>query len=110
MPLFEYRCHRCQAITEALIPPGSSSPPTCAQCGSADLERLVSRFSFRAARKPKYSEEFREKTLPFLKSQPGAREFLAEGPGSEEAKSFELSERIGEKIDAALERQVFRKL
>jgi putative FmdB family regulatory protein len=108
MPLFEYRCNSCQALTEALIRTGDNSAVTCGYCGSADMARLVSRFSVRSAAKPKYSEEFREKTLPFLKSQPGAREYLAEGQGSEEARSFALTERVGEKIDSALEQQVFR--
>lgn len=108
MPLFEYRCNRCQSITEVLIRPGAAAA-RCALCASEDVARLVSRFSVKSSAPEKYSEEFREKTLPFLKNQPGAREFLAEGGGSEEARSFELTERIGERVDSALEQQVFLK-
>jgi hypothetical protein len=70
--------------------------------------RLVSRFSFKPARAEKYNDEFREKTLPFLKSRAGAAELFAEGGESDESKAFALTERIGERVDAALETQVFR--
>lgn len=108
MPLFEYRCNCCQAITEVLTRPGDGSGVRCGNCASMDLARLISRFSIRSAGPAKYTEEFREKTLPFLKGQPGAREFLAEGGESEESKAFALTERIGERIDTVLEHQVFR--
>jgi len=64
---------------------------------------MVSRFTVKHQRAAKYSEDFREKALPYLKSRPGVPEMLAEGGGSEEAVAFELSERIGERVDAALE-------
>jgi putative FmdB family regulatory protein len=109
MPLFEYRCNRCLGSTEVLVRPGDPAALVqCASCGSSDVARAISRFCFKPARAEKYSEDFREKTLPFLRSRPGARELLAEGGESEEAKAFAVTERIGEGIDRALENQVFR--
>jgi hypothetical protein len=68
----------------------------------------VSRFSFKAERHAKYSEAFREQAAPYLRSRPEARELLAEGGESEEAKLFKLTEQIGERVDSMLEDQVFK--
>ncbi len=107
MPLFEYRCDRCGAIAEVFqrTPTGR---PACELCGSRETTRLVSLFSFRAAQKPMYTEQFRERSLPFLKGQ--AQQAFAEGKESEEATAYRLTERIGERIDRALDQQVFRKI
>jgi len=112
MPLFDYRCNRCGQVTEVFVrhPGDEHSAVPCAECGSADVTRLVSRFSFKPIRAEKYSEALREKTLPFLKSRPGADEFFAAGGGSEESKAFELTERIGQRVDAALDQHVLRQL
>ena len=44
MPLYEYRCRRCGRLTSLLVrnyqPPTS---PRCARCGSAELQRTISR-------------------------------------------------------------------
>lgn len=108
MPLFDYRCRRCGRVTEVLIRARQPELPVACGCGSADTVRLVSRFSLGGRRPAKYSEEFRERTLPFLKSRPGAAELLADAGGSEEAAAFDLTERIGERVDAALDQHVFR--
>ena len=111
MPLYDYRCARCRAVTEVFLRLGDqTSDVTCARCGSTEMARLVSRFSFKPSYRAKYSEDFREKTLPFLKSRPGAREMFAEGGESDEAKAFRLSEQIGERVDQVLEDRVFRDL
>lgn len=104
MPLFDYRCNRCNTVTEAFIRAmGEGGQVVCSHCGSVDTVRLVSRFVVRAQRTPKYSEEFREKALPFLKTRPGVGELLAESGQSEEAATFELTERIGARVDGVLE-------
>jgi putative FmdB family regulatory protein len=41
MPLFDYRCRRCNSTFELLV--RSSGVPTCPACGTAELEKLVSR-------------------------------------------------------------------
>ena len=110
MPLYDYRCRQCGAVSEVFLRPGETRAVQCDGCASPDMVRMVSRFSFKAARAAKYDEGFREKMLPFLKTQPGAREALAEGSGSEEARAFELTEQIGEHVDRTLDQHVFRNL
>ena len=40
MPIYEYRCKSCEPEFEALV--RASSTPKCAECGSEDLERVMS--------------------------------------------------------------------
>jgi len=44
VPLYDFRCRACTAEFEALVRPPHE--PVCPSCGSADLERLLSGFSF----------------------------------------------------------------
>ena len=44
MPLFDFHCKACGHEFEALVRPPAQ--PACPSCGSADLERLLSGFSF----------------------------------------------------------------
>lgn len=44
MPLYDFRCRACQEEFETLVRPGST--PVCPSCASADLDRLVTGFSF----------------------------------------------------------------
>ena len=49
MPLYEYRCKICDEVTSAIVYSWSETQqPDCSHCGSADLRRLISKFSFRA--------------------------------------------------------------
>ena len=41
MPIYEYRCKSCEHQFEALVMRGEE-PTTCASCGGAELERLLS--------------------------------------------------------------------
>jgi len=109
MPLFDYRCSRCETVTEVFLR-HPNAPAPCAACGSTETIRLISAFTVKVARQAKYTEEFRERTLPFLKSQPGAGGYFAGGGESEEAKAYHLTEKIGAKVDAALEQKVFKNL
>ena len=46
MPIYEYRCAGCGAITEAFHRSlAKASPPTCESCGGSDVARAVSRFA-----------------------------------------------------------------
>ena len=48
VPLYEYRCKTCKQITSALVYSWSETQePDCGHCGSADVQRIVSRFSVR---------------------------------------------------------------
>ena len=44
MPLFDFACKACGHEFEALVRPPAA--PACPACGSGDLERLLSGFSF----------------------------------------------------------------
>src|SRR5574341_804472 len=101
MPLFEFRCKRCQAVTEVLC---LDAEPTkqaviCGQCGSSATTKVISPVSFKIVKPAKYSEDFLHKARPFLRAQKETAEYFAEGKGSEDAKTFQLAERIGERVD-----------
>jgi putative FmdB family regulatory protein len=102
MPLFEFRCKKCQAVTEVLCARSDKAGVTCGQCGSKATAKVISRVSFTVAKPPKYSEEFLHKARPFLRRQKETAEYFAEGTGSEDSRTFELAERIGERIDRTL--------
>jgi len=105
MPLFDYRCSRCSGITEVLVRDIAAErlPVPCCRCASLETVRKVSHFIVKPQHVAKYSEDFRERALPYLKSRPGVRELIGEGRRSEEAAAFELTERIGARVDATLE-------
>lgn len=44
MPLYEYRCSRCDRLFEELVVSGDQEV-ACPDCGSAELEREFSTFS-----------------------------------------------------------------
>ena len=44
MPLYDYQCKKCGHEFEALIRTGDPAP-TCTECGSGDLERLLTSFA-----------------------------------------------------------------
>ena len=104
MPLFEFICRRCAAITEVLVRGFEDGNGTarCARCGSRAINKIVSQVSFKVAKAAKYNEEFLHKARPFLRTQQQTAELFAEGKGSEDSRTFQLAERIGERIDRTL--------
>ncbi len=104
MPLFEFVCRKCFAISEVLVRgrKDESAAVACASCGSRAMTKMVSRVSFKVAKAAKYNEEFLHKARPFLRSQQQTAELFAEGTGSEDSRTFQLAERIGERIDRTL--------
>ena len=74
----------------------------CARCGSRATSKVISRVSFKVAKPAKYSEAFLDKARPFLRAQKETAQYLSEGKGSEDAKTFQLAEQIGERIDRTL--------
>jgi len=106
MLLFEFRCRKCEALTEVLIlRVGSDNhAATCAQCGSGATAKVISRVTFKVAKRAKYSDYFLDKAQPFLKTQKQTARFFGEAKGSDDSKTFQLAERIGENIDRTLAR------
>jgi putative FmdB family regulatory protein len=104
MPLFEFRCKKCHAVTEVLCQGAGSGnrAVNCARCGSLATSKVISKVSFKVAKAAKYSEAFLHKARPFLRAQKETAQYFAEGKGSEDAKTFQLAERIGERIDRTL--------
>ena len=48
MPIYEYRCGDCNAVSSKLVYSWSAdSAVACRECGGTDMERLMSAFSFR---------------------------------------------------------------
>ena len=104
MPLFEFRCQKCQAVTEVLCRDAGAAKHrvTCGQCGSSAMAKVISRVGFNIAKPAKYGEDFLHKARPFLRAQKETAEYFAEGKGSEDSKTVELAEQIGERIDRTL--------
>jgi len=103
MPLFEFRCKKCHAVTEVLCrwAEAESRAVCCGQCGGP-AAKVISRVSFMVAKPAKYSDAFLHKARPFLRSRKETAQYFAEGEGSEDAKTFHLAERIGARIDRTL--------
>ena len=45
MPIYEFRCDRCQHEFEELVPTGTASIP-CPKCGGTETQRLASAAAF----------------------------------------------------------------
>ncbi|MFQ5872389.1 MAG: zinc ribbon domain-containing protein [Dehalococcoidia bacterium] len=108
MPIYEFRCRKCSNITSVFVRqyviPESAQ---CESCGSTKTEKAVSLTNHRVAFKPKYSEDFTEKSLPFLKSRKEFKRAFEENPKeSDEAKAFEINEKIGERMDRVITKQI----
>lgn len=45
MPVYEYRCERCDERFEELLPSSTAPMPPCPSCGGADVTRVFSQFA-----------------------------------------------------------------
>jgi putative FmdB family regulatory protein len=46
MPIYEYRCQQCGAVSEYLVGIGCDDPIVCKDCGSSQMSRILSTGSF----------------------------------------------------------------
>ena len=109
MPIYEFECRRCSHVSEIYFRRHDRVParPPCKACGSHDTQKLVSRCNHKVSVKGRYSEDFVERSIPFLKSRRELGGMLqADSRESEEAKAMRLSEKIGKGIDRALIRRI----
>ena len=80
---------------------------TCDSCGSGDTWKLVSLSNHRFPTKHKYSEDFVEKSMPFLKSRKELKGMFEKETGdSDEAKAMKMSDQIGSQIDRVIHKQI----
>ncbi len=45
MPLYTYRCQKCESVFEALVRPNRPEPDACQICGEASIQRQMSAFA-----------------------------------------------------------------
>ena len=45
MPIYEYKCAKCNSVFEALVKSASEKPDACPKCGGKKLEKQLSAFS-----------------------------------------------------------------
>lgn len=45
MPIYEYRCKKCDAVNEQLLRKATDGPGNCPSCGHGELERVMSAFN-----------------------------------------------------------------
>ena len=108
MPIYEFRCLNCSNITglfkrEYVVPDSAQ----CEHCGSNETVKAISLTNHKVAFRSKYSEDFMEKSLPFLKSRKELKgEFEKNPRESEEAKAFRINEKIGEQMDRVITKQL----
>jgi putative FmdB family regulatory protein len=58
MPIYEYRCRQCEAVTDVLQLRASTPPPRCKACQGEDMERLISRTSFQLKGSGWYTSDY----------------------------------------------------
>ncbi len=46
MPIYEYRCKKCNNTFEKLVFAGEEDDVKCPECGNKDVEKVISAFSF----------------------------------------------------------------
>lgn len=46
MPIYEYRCDRCGAVSEYLVGVGKEEPIQCKSCAAPDMTRILSAGAF----------------------------------------------------------------
>ena len=46
MPIYEYRCKKCNNSFEKLVFAGEEEDVKCPECGNKDVEKVISAFSF----------------------------------------------------------------
>lgn len=64
MPVFEYTCKKCGHKMEFLEKSKGASKHTCAQCGSLELQKLLSSFAATSSSRARGSDSCSTGTCP----------------------------------------------
>lgn len=57
MPIYEYACHGCRQFVEVIVRRiNDDTKPTCPECGSKKLTRMISRFQFHLSMKSRLDQ------------------------------------------------------
>ena len=84
MPIFRYRCTRCDEIFHALQLMSDSSPPKCERCHSTKVERLLGVPSLQFKGKGFYVTDVREAAADGAKAKAKKQEGAT--PGNNDGK------------------------
>ena len=92
MPIYEYGCRQCAGLTNHFtrkheIP----DSVTCDNCGSGDTWKLLPLSNRRFPTKHEYSEDFVEKSMPFLKSRKELKGMFEKETGESETRYVVLT-------------------
>lgn len=94
MPIYEYRCNRCQRRTSVFVRSmGAPVPAVCPGCGSQDMGRLISRVAVL------HSED---DTFEGLADDPSLADVDEKDPRSIARWLRRMSEKMGEPLDAEM--------
>jgi putative FmdB family regulatory protein len=63
MPLYDFKCRSCGCEFEALVRPTDTQARPCPDCGSGDLERLLSTFAVSSEEKTQAFADVKRKKL-----------------------------------------------
>jgi len=99
VPIYEYRCLDCKNRSSILLLSRSpSNPPLCTHCGSARLERLLSRFAAPKSEESRIESLASDETLANLDdNDPASMERLMKRMGDE------MGEDVGDEMSQAFD-------
>jgi putative FmdB family regulatory protein len=99
VPIYEYRCLECKRRSSILLLSRSpSTPPVCTHCGSARLERLLSRFAAPKSEESRIESLVSDETLAGLdENDPATMERLMKRMGDE------MGEDVGHEMSQAID-------
>ena len=71
MPIYEFKCDKCEEVTEMTMKFSDPNPETCPNCSEGSLKKLISSSSFQLKGGGWYSDSYNSKSngLPNCSSQ-----------------------------------------
>ncbi|MBI4338305.1 MAG: zinc ribbon domain-containing protein [Chloroflexi bacterium] len=104
MPFYDYRCQQCRAKTTVFTRSVSASvQPTCSQCGSTELQRLVSTFAYHKSVQTVHEESGPPSASPGMDYYKDPRNIGRHVEDFFQKQGMELPQQVQEKIKAARE-------